>query len=116
MAVAKTSYREQAHIYFRQAQEELEKGDLRQASEKGWGAASQMVKALAVRKGLRHNGHALLVSVVSGLNNHKLYDEFGLAQALHMNFYEGWLDQTLVTRYLESVGSFIRTLDETELS
>ncbi len=75
-----------------------------------------MVKALAVRRGLRHNGHALLAAVVSSLNNHKLYDEFGLAQALHMNFYEGWLDQTLVTRYLESVGSFIRTLDETELA
>ena len=116
MAVAKTSYREQAHIYFRQAQEELDKGDLRQASEKGWGAASQMVKAVAVRKGLSHNGHAHLVSVVSGLNDHKLYDEFGIAQALHINFYEGWLDLPLVARYLESVGSFIRAIDENELT
>ena len=43
-----TTYREQSRVFLAQAHfEELAKGDLQQASEKGWGAASQMVKAIA---------------------------------------------------------------------
>ena len=34
-----------------QANAELETGDLRQASEKGWGAAAQIVKAAAQNRG-----------------------------------------------------------------
>ena len=37
--------------YLREAGEFLSKGDLVQASEKGWGAASQAVKAAAARRG-----------------------------------------------------------------
>ena len=38
-----------------QANEELARDDLRQASEKGWGAASQIVKAVAEERGWEHN-------------------------------------------------------------
>ena len=34
----------------RQAREELAAGDVRQASENGWGAAAQIVKAIAARR------------------------------------------------------------------
>ena len=37
--------------YLKEAEEFLEKGDCVQASEKVWGAASQIVKALAAKKG-----------------------------------------------------------------
>ena len=49
-----TTYREQSRrgVFLAQAHEELAKGDLQQASEKGWGAASQMVKAVAQERGL----------------------------------------------------------------
>ena len=47
-----TTYREQSRIFLSEASEELVKGDLQQASEKGWGAASQMVKAIAQERGV----------------------------------------------------------------
>ena len=46
------------------AREELAQGDVRQASEKGWGAAAQMLKAVAEQRGWEHNGQALLYQAV----------------------------------------------------
>ena len=43
--VSRLAYRDQSRVYLEQANEELARDDLRQASEKGWGAASQIVKA-----------------------------------------------------------------------
>ena len=54
-------YREASRPLLAQAVGEWESGDLRQASEKGWGAAAQMVKALAEQRGWQHNNHPLLV-------------------------------------------------------
>ena len=45
--VSRLAYRDQSRAYLEQANEELARDDLRQASEKGWGAASQIVKAVA---------------------------------------------------------------------
>ena len=42
--VSRLAYRDQSRAYLEQANEELARDDLRQASEKGWGAASQIVK------------------------------------------------------------------------
>ena len=94
----------------RQAREEFARGDLRQASEKGWGAASQMVKAVAEARGLSHRSHADLFDVVSDLKNPQLNAGFAFANALHTNFYEGWMNQDLVGQYLEGVDTFISTL------
>ena len=52
-----TTYREQSRKFLAQAYEELAKGDLPQASEKGWGAASQMLKAIAQQRGWSHRSH-----------------------------------------------------------
>ena len=113
MTRASLSYKQQAYVFWEQSQEELTKGDLRQASEKGWGAASQMVKAVAQHLGLDHNGHAALFRVVSGLDNDQYRTAFGLANSLHVNFYEGWLDQASVQHHLDAVGQFIQELDQT---
>ena len=109
------TYREQAFTYWQQAQEELEKGDLRQASEKGWGAAAQIVKAVAEHRGIEHKSHRDLFEVVSGLNNEQINAGFSFANTLHINFYEGWLNEDLVRQYLNSVGEFIDTLAAAEL-
>ena len=42
----------------------LAEGDLLQASEKGWGVAAQMVKAVAETRGWRHSTHGDLYHVV----------------------------------------------------
>jgi hypothetical protein len=45
----------------RQAKKELAKGDLRQASERAWGAAALMLKSLVHRRdGLRLSSHGKL--------------------------------------------------------
>ena len=49
--VSRLAYRDQSRAYLEQANEELARDDLRQASEKGWGAASQIVKAVAEERG-----------------------------------------------------------------
>ena len=62
-----TTYREQSRIFLAQAREELARGDLPQASEKGWGAAAQIVKANADKRGWNHFSHWTLQRAVSNL-------------------------------------------------
>ena len=87
-----TSYREQSHIFLAQAQAELAAGDLAQASEKGWGAAAQMVKAIAQERGWPHYSHrqlqGIIGTLVSETGDTDFADLFGAASALHTNFYE----------------------------
>ena len=49
------------------AEDALSQGDLLRASEKAWGAAAHMVKAVAERRRWRHTGHRELFQVVSRL-------------------------------------------------
>ena len=112
MVTTERDYKKQSYAFLQQAQEELEKNDLLQASEKGWGAAAQMVKAVAVLRGLNHQTHRHLFEIVGSLENERADSGFAAANTLHINFYEGWLDQRQVREYLTAVGSFVRTLDE----
>ena len=111
MVTVERDYVNQAYTFLEQAHQELEKDDLRQASEKGWGAAEQMVKAVAVRNGLEHTSHRHLWQVVNGLGNEQRNAEFGLASALHINFYEGWLARTQVAQYLAAVAVLVTSLE-----
>jgi hypothetical protein len=55
------SYRKASEELMRQAKKELAKGDLRQASERAWGAAALMLKSLVHRRdGLRLSSHGKL--------------------------------------------------------
>ena len=112
MVTTERDYKKQSYAFLQQAQEELEKNDLLQASEKGWGAAAQMVKAVAVLRGLNHQTHRQLFSVVGSLENERFDSGFAAANTLHSNFYEGWLDRRQVREYLAAVGLFVRALDE----
>ena len=47
-----------------QAREDLYLGDTRQASQKGWAAAAQIVKSVAETRGWAHHDHAALFIVV----------------------------------------------------
>ena len=64
----------------RQGWEELAAGDVRQASEKGWGAAAQMVKSIAERRAWQHTNHAALFTAVS-----RLVNETGRRQNMNWN-------------------------------
>ena len=60
-------YRSAATTLYDQAQVELAAGDLRQASEKFWGAAAQAMKSIADRHGWEHKSHADAYGVVNNL-------------------------------------------------
>ena len=87
-------YLTQSREFLTQARVELARGDLPQASEKGWGAAAQMVKAIAEQRGWEHQSHASLFNVVARLvdetGNHNVGSLFRSANSLHVNFYENW--------------------------
>ena len=113
--VSQITYREQSRVFLEQAYRELREGDLRQASEKGWGAASQMVKAVAQERGWEHNHHREILRAVSRLrgemNDQETSRLFWAANALHTNFYEGTMYQDDVEDALERVGQFVDKLE-----
>ena len=105
------SYNAQADVFLKQANDELEKGDVRQAAEKGWGAATQIVKAVAQKRQESHHHHRELLEVVSRLvqeqNDADLMVQFDAAQALHTAFYEGAVSTFEVGLRLRQVADFI---------
>ena len=109
------AYGAQGKVFMAQAWEELERGDLRQASEKGWGAASQMVKAAAEVRRWDHQSHGDLHNAVNlmvrELGDRPLRGLFASAGSLHHNFYEGWLTAEAVQGYLEEVEVFVERME-----
>ena len=107
---------ETAGVFFAKARVYLAEGDLLQASEKGWGAASQIVKAVAESRGWDHRGHRGLFNSVNRVaeefGNDEIKTLFYAANALHQNFYEGWMPEESVARGLTNVEECVRRLDE----
>ena len=97
------------------AQEALAQNDPRQASEKGWGAAAQMVNAVATRRGREHQSHAALFEVVRQLmlesGDTRLQELFHAANSLHYNFYENWMRSEAVEVGLDQVEEFLHDLE-----
>ena len=109
------SYIEQGKNFLSQAYKELSDGDLRQASEKGWGAASQVVKALAVARGWEHGRHSSLYQAVGQLvaetGDQEFRRLFAVAGELHSNFYDGFLDFPDVEAHLGDVKLFVEKVE-----
>jgi hypothetical protein len=100
--------------YLRDAEDFLAKGDYVQASEKAWGAASQMVKALAAREGVELRSHGELHKYVAKLSKERgdreIMTLWFSASSLHQNFYENWFPEEAVRNGVENVKSFIEKL------
>jgi uncharacterized protein (UPF0332 family) len=111
-----TQYSSAATQLLQQARQELARGDVRQASEKGWGAAAQAVKAVAEGRGWEHKNHAALFRAVDRLarekRNDKLNALFVAANGLHMNFYENWMPLGTVRVGVDEVAQFVALLAE----
>lgn len=116
MNEAATQYATQGRIFLAQANEEIAKGDLLQASEKGWGAAAQVMKAAAAERGWRHGQHRQLFDVAERLaeelGDEELRDRFFIASDLHANFYEGFLRSGDVEFSLRRVTSLVDQVEQ----
>ena len=107
-------YRRAASELLEQAFVELAAGDLRQASEKGWGAAAIAVKAVAQRREWAHGSHDDLFAVVDRLARELpeagLFSDFQVAASLHQNYYEGWQTADMVAHGLGQTRRFVETV------
>jgi len=101
--------------YFRDAEAFLAKGDHVQASEKLWGAAAEMVKVVAAKRGVELRTHRDLWEFVTKLRTEQKDPElsrlFLQANYLHQNFYEGILPPEVIVDGAEAVKKFIDKLD-----
>ena len=108
------TYRTAAWELLAQGRNELNAGDARQASEKGWGAAAQMVKAIAELRGWHHASHGGLYAAVDRLvretGDEDIRRRFSTAGQLHVNFYENWVSAEYVRAGLEDVRRLLATL------
>ena len=107
-------YVERSAHYLNQASHELEQGDTLQASHKGWGAAAQIVKAVAQERGWEHVHHAQIIAavrrVVAETGDNDVLIAFQMARGLHENFYEGELEADNVDVSLRHVASLVEKL------
>lgn len=101
--------------FLSRAQTYLAEDDLRQASEKGWGAAAQMVKGVAQTRGWPHNSHHHLFRAIERLadeaDDEQLRTLFHAANSLHINYYEGWMERGMVANGLTEVATLVEKLD-----
>jgi len=87
-------YVEAAEELLGEAREELEKGNVRQAAEKLWGAAALAIKAFALwKEGRRLTSHGELGEWkrrLEGELGEWVHDSWMSAAGMHVCFYEGW--------------------------
>ena len=81
----------QAHEFLAESRNYLAVGKLHQASEKGWGAAAHMAKAVAAAQGWRYINHSDFSSVLNEAwrftGNPRIRELRSIANELHINYY-----------------------------
>ena len=107
-------YRQASEHFMEQAKQELAVGDLPQASEKGWGAAVQVLKAVAEQRGWEHSRHRHHLVTVSRLRSETgdgdIRRLFRAASDLHENFYENTMQPFEVAESLDDVEALLGKL------
>ncbi len=115
VSVKARRYNEISDYLIEEAQQELERGDLIQASEKCWGAVAHAVKSVAQTRGWNHHRHDLLRDVVEQVAEERdridLAEMFNSASGMHQNFYEHVLPYYSVQAGINNARRFITALD-----
>lgn len=87
---------ETAQKFLDDADREYDAGDILQASEKLWGAASHVVIAEMKRRGMEAKSHRSMVQAVEQFSAERDEPEiaagFAIARYFHSNFYNGTMD------------------------
>ena len=98
-----------------QGKEELDRGEVRQASEKGWLAAAQMVMAIAEQRSWQYATPVHLFAAVDRLRDETSDPEvrllFRAANSLCENSYQDWESATSVAEGLNDVSRFLGKLE-----
>lgn len=96
--------------------DEVERGEMEEASNKVWGAAAHAIKAVAERRGWPHGSHRDLEEVVMRLVDDEggpaiLYTYYALANWFHSRFYGGPPDPSIIQHGKEQIADLIRLLE-----
>ena len=112
---AANEYKTTARHLLQQAEDEFAKGDLLQASEKGWGAVAAAVKAAATLRGIGHHSHrelrfaALDIAAESGET--RIGGMFRTSESLHVNYCEAWMPPDEVRECLDAAAELVDILE-----
>ena len=114
--VAIADFEAQARDFLNRGRAYLAAGHLHQASEKGWGAAAHMAKAVAVAQGWPYDTHAdfslVLNRATAETGEDRLRGLRAIANELHSNYYrrKRHLDGAEIGRDLESIAELLELL------
>ena len=115
MTAPNNKYADMSREYMARAEDYLRKGDLKQASEKSWGAAACALKSIAEQRGWHHQSHSLLHDianqVVDELGRPDLHDMFVYAKSMHQNFYENWEPEEGVQYAVGRIKAYLAELE-----
>ncbi len=107
-------YRRLNGKYLEDGEKLLQGGDFLQAGEKFWGAAAEIVKAVAAKEGKHLRTHNQLWNYLLDLDEKHsdlgLRRDFISAGYLHANFYEEDLTPRTVRKLADDVRSFVRKM------
>ena len=108
-------YLELSRKYVGQAQEELDSGDLSQATEKAWGASAEALKSIAAQRGWNHKSHGLLRDMATQLymefGRPRVIDLFGFLENAHTNYYEHRWDKDEVQLHVDRSRELLAELE-----
>ena len=110
------TYANQSREFIALAHQELEQGDLLQASEKAWGAAAAAIKSVAEMRGWQHYAHTLIAAALWRIsrehNRPRLLGMMAWASGLHQNYYEYRYGEEVVAEGIEQVAELLDILEQ----
>ena len=93
------------------ADREFAAGDIRQASEKLWGAATDAVTAVALERGWRYHSHRDVKNAAFRLadehDDRLMRADFDIAEKFHVNFYHNLMEDHELNRDRPAVIRFV---------
>ena len=112
---AANEYRTASRRFLGQAEADFAKGDLLQASENGWGAVAEAVKAAAALRGLEHRSHRGLrfaaMDIAAESGETRIVGLFRTAESLRVNCYEAWMPPQEVRECLDGASELVEILE-----
>ena len=100
-----------AKEFLDEADREFAEGDVLQASEKMWGAASHAIMAVAMTRGQECGTHRKMINVAWEIANEQddisLRAGIAVAEKFHANFYHGFMEPEDMQRNAEFVRHFV---------
>ena len=110
-------FRQQSRQFMVKSRQYLDEDDLHQASEKGWGAASWMAKAVAMAQGWDYTRHAQFSVVLNNARqitgDARIPGMRSIANELHGNFYtrKRFLDAVAIGEDLDQIAVLLDILE-----